>query len=100
MKTILFLTLFAVLLAPSPILAQSTEYELLAPIPLSGVTSGDTKETSAGAYIKGIFTLTIAIAGGLAVIMIVFGGIKYISTDAFTGKSEAKSIIENAIWGL
>ena len=42
----------------------------------------------------------IAIAGGLAVIMIIFGGIKYMSTDAFGGKNEAKNIIENAIWGL
>jgi hypothetical protein len=32
--------------------------------------------------------------------MIMFGGIKYMSTDAFSGKSEARGTIENAIWGL
>jgi len=36
----------------------------------------------------------------LAVIMIIWGGIQYMSTDAISGKSEAKNTIQNAIWGL
>lgn len=87
------------LLPTAPALAQ-TEYELLAPIPLSGPSSGDTPKTTPGPYIKGIFILIIAIAGGLAVVKIIFGGIQYMSTDAFEGKSEAKTTIQNAIWGL
>ncbi len=76
-------------------LAQATEYKLLAPLP------NYVKDvTTAGPYIEGIFILIIAIATGLAVIKIIFGGIKYMSTDAFSGKSEARGTIENAIWGL
>ncbi|MBI2065750.1 MAG: TrbC/VirB2 family protein [Candidatus Zambryskibacteria bacterium] len=89
------------LLASTPALAQTlTDYELLAPIPLSGLDQPLDTTTKAGPYIAGIFTLIIAIAGGLAVLRIIFGGIKYMSTDAFGEKSEAKNIIETAIWGL
>ena len=101
-KTFLLLIVFC--LTATVVFAQETpkptEYELLAPIPLSGIDQGETKKTEAGPYIEGIFTLLIAIAGGLAVLMIIFGGIEYMSTDAFSGKSEAKKRIENAIWGL
>lgn len=98
---VLFFILFTThyLLSTTPAQAQNpTEYQLLAPIPLNG--PGETKTTTAGPYITGIFTLIIAIAGGLAVIKIIFGGIKYMSTDAFTDKNEAKDTIQNAIWGL
>ncbi len=77
-------------------LAQATEYKLLEPLP--GYVPGPT--TTAGPYIEGFFILIIAVAGGLAVLRIIFGGIKYMSTDAFGEKSEAKTIIEGAIWGL
>ena len=82
-----------------PVLAQETEYKLLAPLPGYVATNPD-GETTASKYLKGIFSFTIAIAGGIAVLMIIYGGIKYMSTDAFSGKDEAKGIIESAIWGL
>ena len=100
-KTFLLIILTSYLLLPTPIpvLAQQTEYQLLAPLP--GYVQNTTgNKTNASLYITGIFTLIIAIAGLLAVIAIIFGGIKYMSTDAFTGKSEAKATIEHAIWGL
>lgn len=78
---------------------KPTEYQLLAPIPGYIETTKEGK-TTAGPYIEGIFILVIALAGGLAVLKIIFGGIKYMSTDAFSGKSEARGTIENAIWGL
>src|SRR3989344_3257684 len=97
----IFLLIIVYCLLFTPVFAQkATDYKLLAPIPLSGVDQGDTKTTTAGPYIQGLFTLIIAIAGGLAVLKIIFGGIQYMSTDAFQGKSEAKSTIQNAIWGL
>lgn len=94
------------LLPTAPAFAQGTPYTLLQPIPLdkSGCTGNETGdqvcETTPGPYIEGIFTLIIAIAGGLAVIMLIYGGIKYMSTDAIGGKSEAKDTIQNALWGL
>lgn len=76
-----------------------TEYCLLAPIPLNGGNTVD-EQASTSSYIPGLFRLMIAIATGLAVLMLIYAGIKYMSTDAFSGKEEAKGIISNAIWGL
>ena len=108
MKKFLIITIFGTILLSNfgqhQVLAQNgeggtTEYELLAPLPgyVEPEAGGKVK---AGPYIAGIFTLTIAIAGVLAVLKIIFGGIKYMSTDAFSGKNEAKDTIQNAIWGL
>ena len=76
-----------------------TPYNLLAPIPLNG-PGGVTNSTTAKDYIPGIIRLTIMLAGAFAVIRIMWGGFQYISTDAFSGKSNAKGIITNALWGL
>lgn len=105
-KIILLLALFC--LSSTVVLAQTTPppyptptpYKLLAPIPLDGSDSGVTTETTTAQYIPGLIKLVIALAGVLAVLRLIFAGIKYMSTDAFSGKSEAKSIIENALWGL
>lgn len=86
-------------LASTQVSAQQTPYPLLAPLPLDG-TGRDTDVTTANKYIEGMFVLVIAVAGALAVLMIIFGGIKYMSTDAFSGKSEAKETIKNALVGL
>lgn len=81
------------------LLAQATEYSLLAPLP--GVTKAGSEATSTFAtYIPGMFNLVIGVAGVLAVVMIIYGGIQYMSTDAFQGKSDAKDTISNALWGL
>lgn len=80
--------------APTGALAQ-TPYTVLEPI--QGFIE---PTTNASAYISGAFRLVIAIATALAVIMIIVGGIKYMSTDAFSGKNEAKETIKNALWGL
>ena len=102
-KQVWFLILLLVVsgwlfVSASSALAQ-TDYQLLAPLPGYVETTAGNR-TTASAYISGIFTLLIAVAGGLAVIMIIWGGIKYMSTDAIGGKSEAKDTIQNAIWGL
>ncbi|MEK7461600.1 MAG: pilin [Patescibacteria group bacterium] len=97
-KTFLLLIVYF-LLSSTPAFA-ATDYTLLAPIPLDGAASAPSQTTQAKPYIEGIFKLIIGLATGLAVVMIIFGGIKYMSTDAFTGKSDAKDTIRNAIWGL
>ena len=83
-------------------LAQSAsnswdEYTPLAPLP--GTTNEEGK-TDIQTYIPGIFKLVIGIAGVLAVLMIIIGGVEYITTDAIQGKSEGKARIQNALWGL
>lgn len=51
-------------------------------------------------YLNNIFSFGIAICGALAVIMIVFAGIKYMLSDAFTSKEQAKEQIRAALIGL
>lgn len=99
-KTFLLLTIYFLFTAIPISIQGATDYTLLAPIPLTGTDSTPSPKTTAKPYIEGVFKLIIAIAGGLAVVMIIFGGIKYMSTDAIGGKSEARGTIENAIWGL
>jgi hypothetical protein len=51
-------------------------------------------------YLANLYTFAIAIAGGLAVVRIVYAGIKYMTSDAFGLKSEAKNQIQAALIGL
>ena len=73
------------------------EYTPLAPLP---GTTNEEGTTNIQTYIPGIFKLAIGIAGVLAVLMIIIGGVEYITTDAIQGKSEGKERIQNALWGL
>lgn len=75
------------------------EYCLLAPLPLSesGALVGS---TDVGSYIKNVVRLTIALAGALAVLQIIFAGFQYITTEAMSGKSSARKDINNALIGL
>ena len=93
----LVFAIFILFTSQTSLFAQ-TGYELLAPLP--GVEMDAEGKTTPSPYIRGIFALLIGIAGVLAVIMLIVGGIKYMSTDAFSGKSEAKNTIQNAIGGL
>lgn len=71
-------------------------------VPLPGVTEPGTDHmiSNLSTYIVGMFQLLIGVAAALAVVMIVIGGIEYMSTDAIGGKSDGKKKIENALWGL
>lgn len=84
------------------------KYTPLAPLP--GTTEGNCVTDKDGkvsgcttdiqTYIPGVFNLAIGIAGVLAVLMIIIGGVQYITTDAIQGKSDGKERIQNALWGL
>ncbi len=79
--------------------AKTDEYIPLSPIP--GTTQeGSNSSTNLTVYLIGMFKLLIGVAGALAVVMIVVGGIQYMSTDAVYGKSEGKARINQAIAGL
>lgn len=72
-------------------------YETLESLP--NVTGNET--VSLGGYLSNIYTLGVGLAGVLAVLMIVIGGIQYIGSGMSpSGKSDAKDRITNAIMGL
>jgi|GEM_PF-2740698 len=83
---------------------QATQYQLLAPVPLSGAASAQTTAvdptTIAATYLPGIIKLVIGIAGALAVIMIMIGGIQYITSATGMGKSDGKEKLYDAVIGL
>lgn len=77
------------------VLAQSpSSVTLLSPLP------GTTGSTDLETYLPLVFNLAIGIAGVLAVIMIIIGGLQYMSTDAIGGKQEGKNRITAALGGL
>ena len=74
------------------------QYQPLEPLPSpSGIP---VNSSDLGQYLQNIIQLIIGIAGVLAVIMIVLGGVQYLSTDAINQKSEGRKKIGNALWGL
>lgn len=75
--------------------AQAPEISLLVGIPGIDATNPDFNT-----YINALYTLSIAVAGLLAVIKIMVAGIKYMLSDVVTSKGEAKSDIQGALLGL
>jgi|GEM_PF-1936965 len=75
-------------------------YKLLEPI--SGFIDPvfDAETQGIGGYVNTIIRLLLAVATLLAVLMIVVGGVQYMTTDAFTQKSEGISKMTNAVLGL
>jgi len=92
-------TLFISIIAfMSPIMASAQGYTPLAPLP--GVSNNSTV-TSLGAYLSDIFLLGVAIAGILAVVMLVIAGIEYIGgASSESARKDAKDRIWAAIFGL
>lgn len=70
--------------------------DFLAPLP--GFTASST--SSLGGFLQALFTVLIMIAGILAFIMLVIGGITYATSEAFGGKAEGRSMMLNAVLGL
>jgi hypothetical protein len=89
--------LIALALSVSVGVHAQTDYTPLAPIPQ--LTGSDNK-VNINEFIPNMVKLVISVAAALAVIMIVIGGIKYMSTDAWGAKKDARSTIENAVIGL
>lgn len=79
------------------------EYHLLEPLPIGN--SGNLLETvepgsTFGKYLNQIIKIVIGVVGVLSVVMIVLGGIQYMTTDAFSRKETGKEMITRSIGGL
>jgi hypothetical protein len=76
-------------------------YVPLEPNAFVGVGTGST--TSGNPlldFLTQVFNFGIAIAVTLAFIMMVWGGIEYMTTDSWQGKDNGKKRISDALWGL
>ncbi|MCB9808800.1 C40 family peptidase [Candidatus Nomurabacteria bacterium] len=72
--------------------------ELLAPIP--GFGDRVDENLSLGKYINTLLQMVIGFMGIIAVLMIIAAGVKYMTTESFGGKANAKETITNAFLGL
>lgn len=81
---------------PFVALAQQTErVNLLVPdLPIIGAT------TDLPGLLIGIFRLSLGLAVTAAIIIIVWNGIRYMTTDVVNSKGDAISWIKDALWGL
>lgn len=85
--------------APLPGYLREDCVALLAPLPgFDYVESGDGSPLAS--WVNNIIRIAIAIAGLLAVIMIIFAGITYMTSNTVSGKSSGKDMIKNALIGL
>jgi hypothetical protein len=94
--------------AATPAAAQP--YQLLAPLPcIPGNPDSAQIPCSAGkiqpsvdfkTYVQYAFNLIIALAAVASVVRLVWGGIEYMSTDAWSGKTEGRKKITSALVGL
>ena len=90
--------IFILISLPSIIFAAGYTYTPLLTIQTPG--GGTLNNPNILEYLKNIYTFAIAIAGGLAVIKIVYGGIQYMLSDVVTNKTNAKNEITSAVIGL
>jgi len=83
---------------------KSGDYVLLTPLNIEGNVTDCPKEgpckTSFPNYVREVFRIGIIAAGILAVIVIVYAGIQYMGSEAWTSKAEAKKKILAALGGL
>ena len=80
-------------------MVANTPTPFLQPLPSSNGPL--TKDVTIERYLTWAFRFTLALAGFLAVMMIVIGGVEYIISGANEGmRSEAHKRISNAIYGL
>src|SRR3989344_3532828 len=85
----------------SCITPTNTTYTPLAPLPgLPAVPYETDTECPLGNYLNIIIKLVIGIAAVLAMVMIVMGGIEYMTSDLISSKESGKDTIRNAILGL
>lgn len=89
--------------------STDTIYTMLAPLPGLGsdgtdrtidTAKSDTNPCPFGKYLNILIKLFLGIAGVLAVVMIVWGGVQYMTSELISSKEEGKKSITNAIFGL
>jgi hypothetical protein len=57
-------------------------------------------QTTLSQYLPAAFNLIIGLCAVLAFLVLTYGGVLYMTSDAISGKSSGKEYITNALWGL
>jgi len=103
---VLLVVLSVMFVSPEVVSAQEEEggagigvidYFLLTPI--SGFVTED-EAADLGKFINAFVRLAIAIATGLAVVMVVIGGVTYMVTGSISKKANGREMINDALFGL
>ncbi len=89
------LILWFLLFMPGVLLAQ--EVKVLEPI--QGITGSGSSLTLAS-LLQNLFSALLGIGAMLAVVMLVYGGIQYMTSDQVFSKEDARARIKNAVLGL
>ncbi len=90
--------IFSTILFPLFVFARALEYTPLQSVKMPN--GGDFYNANILEYLANIYILAIALAGGLAVVRIVYAGIKYMTSDIYGLKTQAKKDINAAVVGL
>lgn len=80
--------------------AATVEYTPLVQDAFSGLGNQSGTGFGLGVFLGQVFNFGIAAAVALAVIIIIWGGIEYMTTDSWSGKDEGKKKIQDAFYGL
>ena len=89
--------IICLLSSATAIFAADTSYTLLEP----GVFNGEVKQvTSFTDYANRAFSVLLAVAIALAILMIIIGGFEYVTSATMGGKGEGKKKIFDALAGL
>lgn len=86
--------------APTSNEPNTSAYTLLEPIGNSGKTFDAGNEHALGNYLNTMIRLFIGICAILAMIMIVIGGLEYMTSELISSKEHGRERITNAIFGL
>lgn len=83
---------------------STTGYQLLAPLPDPDKNNNELLETidpkGLGSYLNPMIKILIGFAAVLSVVMIVVGGLEYMTSELISSKEEGKKRILGAIFGL
>ncbi len=80
--------------------ALTLEFEPLVPNALPGLTTNASTVDNLGNFLGSLFKFGIALAVALAVIMCIWGGIEYMTTDSWQKKSDGERKIKDSLSGL
>jgi hypothetical protein len=98
-KKIFTLAISFLFLFPTTLAFAASDY-----IPLEssvpGIVEAGRSGSNLGAFLNKVFQWGISLAVALALIMIIWGGIEYMTTDSWSGKDDGKTKIQNAFYGL